>query len=185
MNIKQAIGYELSDALDMLMDVDSPLKVGARDGTNYFYCGTASDLKKNLDKVSRECYQNFKILAENSALSLEADVRRFPHLPNRISSETMLLGEWVCEVKSLAESLESSVRWLDFLADCGRWQEKVRDRRRTAKNARDRFRQFIPLNKRGVVDAFYADPAADADRPSVLIISGYEVGEWWTMEDSR
>ena len=187
MNLKNIIGLNLRDALEAIEDKSLPIKVGAKYGNNYFYCGTVGDLEKNLEKLSEEKHKEFVAARERTKGELEASVRNFPKIRSRVLIGNIPLTKWIESVKACALEYDEyrTKATLDFLMDCGKWAEKVRDGRNALNNSEKRLEGFMPLGSRGVMDAFFSSPVADDACPLVLIISGYEAGKYWTVDEAK
>lgn len=187
MNLKHIIGMDLDDALKEIKDKKTPLKVGAKYGTAFFYCGTVGDFEKHIDEISDKEYKKICKAYEHTKSELEGVVRRFPRIRNRIPDYKLSLTAWIEAAKGYAKDFDEYYTngTLDFLCDCGKWAQKVKDNRYTLENAEKKVQGFMPLRTRGVMEAFYTAPAADSACPLVLIISGYEIGDYWTVEESN
>lgn len=187
MNPRDIIGLNLSDALEAIEDKPLSLKVGGKYGTGYFYCGTVGDFEMRIDELSDEKHKEFFTARDRTKNELEASVRNSPRIKSRVLCGDIPMAEWIESAKALALEFDEyrTKATLDFLMDCGKWADKVRDGRNALNNAQKRLDGFMPLRTRGVMDAFFSSPVADDACPLVLIISGYESGCYWTIDEAK
>ena len=183
MSINDLVGLKLPDALSLMVNLDAPVKVGAKDGTAFFYAGSVAGLWQNLDRISTEQFEKFDWLARKGEVILKRALRGFPRIPMR--NRAMTVEDFIDEVKEKAERLGSSDMTLETLIEVGSWAKRVKDLRGTARTAKERLDAFTPLKERKVVEVFYADPVADKARPLVMVIDGCEHGDIWTVGESR
>lgn len=163
------------------------IKVGSKDGSGFFYCGTAGDFAENIDKISADMEKFFKDNDARATAELANLANRIPRYPRLWQGDLKMdMDDWFKAMSDRAKHIENRTGELTrFIIDLGKWAAKIDDVRRTAQNAKWKADSFTELRTRPVADSFFADRAADPEEPFVIILFGHEPGKWWTMEESR
>lgn len=133
------------------MDPDAIVKLGARDGTGFFYCGDVKTLRENLGEYSRTS----KLMARRMK---DRSYKRLIH---------------TCKVGTERKSMDSHL-----------WLKNIAHHAKSAYEYDVQHTDFKPLEKRSVLDVFQANKIADAAEPTVIIVTGYEYGNYWTMDEA-
>ena len=149
------------------------IKIGAKDGSACFYCGTVSDLTENFsnysDRVRKECEKRLK----NS----ETDYKRF-------------IGK---DPGSREAYFASKVRQPDFDREAPLGEDYIRFLISVGHEADIRYKsylqrktdrkKYIPLRQREVISCFKNEVYADAD-VTCIVIEGKEHGKYWVYGDA-
>lgn len=178
---KDLVGLKLPEALAVLYDSDKPIKIGAKDGTAFFYAGSVQGAAASIDEISAEQYKRFEDTRANAQTRLRRAAANFPHMTEKMKAASV--GQMVYRIKADAEKLSATEKYLRFLVDVGSYADNVLTLRSYVRTAKELLDRFKPMRERKVVEAFYADPVADAARPLVIMIDGFEYGQFWTMDE--
>ncbi len=178
---KDLVGLSLPEALAVLYDTERPVKIGAKDGIAFFYAGSVNVAAGCIDEISAEQYKHFEDAKNKAQTRLRRAASNFPHMTAKMQAESV--GAFVYRIKADAEKMSATEKYLRFLVDVGSYADNVLTLRSYVKTAKERIDAFKPMRERKVLEAFYADPVADAERPLVIIIDGNEAGQIWTMDE--
>lgn len=180
----------LADEL-LSMEPTQLVKIGARDGSGYFFCGTAKEFIDHIDEYSDTAYDFFKKTMEKASAKFEDLSKSFPEYPETYSlDKTKTFAEWLYMLQFGMGNFEDSSIWTHashirgFIDTLPRWMTKITIARKAARAADLYFRLFVPYTERRIVDMFYS--SADDDRNDILCIQveGYECGHYWLMKEA-
>ena len=147
---------------------DTPLKVGAK--SNYFYCGTVGDFIDHIDE-----YNYFAAKRADASLT-----RAKKLLKNALEAEPSPADYAKSILEDNAFSVDPSADgYLSYLGDYFKSLKKLTERCRTAKRAKDGFRD---LKYREIKRFEKSTVEPDC---YVLILSGEENGGYWMTTDAR
>ena len=148
---------------------NAKLKVGASDGSGFFYCGTVGDFITNMDDYSSLCEKNAHTSVIVAKKTLETRVKNPPSIDRFIRSE-IKKPKHDFSLKNFEFYLRHYLDAIDRLTNA-------------VDNAVVIESKFKHLDQREVVEIREASQVSD---PGVLIciISGYEKGAYWTMDEA-
>lgn len=159
----------LADLLATL-PADRRLKLGAHNGSSFFYVGTVADVRENMDLYSRKLRNYAKMQLINAKADLEQKLRNPPTLQRYAMAQVKTeKPDWTID---------------GFHAQAAGW---LRDVKRLAGNldkADRQYKAFADLPIREVLSHFDADPLVDTDT-TVIIVEGFEKGRYWTASESN
>ena len=163
----------------------SQIKIGAVDGSNYFYCGTVGDWLDHEKEYSAQTLADLTEFAQKQR-DIHAELcERVPDIPARLRA--MTLGEIIDEIvqtETDADFRGSNRSALGFFSVASRWIRQISDARTKAQKAQFRVDNFVPFGEREVDSIFFASDAAEPDETLVFKIEGGEFGEYWTMDEA-
>lgn len=151
-------------------DPDKLLKVGAKNGSGFFYCGTVGDFLENME-------DNSDLLRKHAISILQAAKRR---LNQRISNPPTI-DRFTRE--QLRGDGNPNLTFQNYRFYVEHWFSGVYGLKQAADNHEQRYDAFKPLDKRDVVEVRESLAAADPG-VTALIIEGYELGRYWTMDEA-
>lgn len=158
----------LADLLATL-PADRRLKLGAHNGSSFFYVGNVADCRENIDLYSRKLRNYARLQLINAQADLEQKLRNPPTLQRYAMAQVkMEKPDWSID---------------GFKAHAAGW---LRDVKRTSANLNKSDRQydaFTDLPIREVLSQFDADPQVETDT-TVIIVQGFEKGRYWTAAES-
>lgn len=148
----------LKELLETL-EPDEHIKIGAKDGSNYFYVGNPADMLSTFKKRNK-CYQQYdKIIydaANNLVTKLELKIKLLYSGIARQDSEMVR--------KNIVDRIIHTDK---------RYSEVVEKRDKT-----------VPLADREVISMFEADEVVD-EGTTAIIVDGTEFGRFWTYDEAR
>lgn len=150
------------------LETDQMIKIGAKDGTGFFYIGNPWDMLSTFKPENkRYCEYNKIIYAAND------------NLINKLKSEISAMYSGLAEEYKDAGNVENILRAVfrsgkakDILRNENRWDKAVTQQTMTK-----------PLEEREVLESFMSDPIADED-VYAIIVEGYEYGRFWVKEEA-
>lgn len=162
---------KLKKQLETLPD-EALIKVGAKNGSGWFYVGTVEELKRYMDVYNDTVYNRWKYIVKNATERLERAVDNTPTWAMYIRGTAKTMG-----IDTADFSFES------YLKSCRRYESKLM-KMRTLKQKYERIRDsYIHLEKREVVSCEKSDPVVDATFN--IIIDGSETGVVWTSDEIK
>lgn len=173
--------YELDDEL--------PLKIGAVDGSSYFYCGTVGEFRRRIDEYSAKGEKLYRESAEKSKKAYDDLSNRSPVFPNGFYNLLeMKLGGALKEMAHCVTDparTPMQVKMVRYIGELGKWARATDIARRRAKSANSLFSEWSPYGERRVREFFMADNVAEPDATMVIHIDGYELGSYWLISDAK
>lgn len=158
----------LADLLATL-PADRRLKLGAHNGSSFFYVGTVADVRENMDLYSRKLRNYARMQLINAQADLEQKLRNPPTLQRYAMAQVKTeKPDWTID---------------GFKAQAAGW---LRDVKRMTANLNKSDRQydaFADLPIREVLSHFDADPQVETDT-TVIIVDGFEKGRYWMGSES-
>lgn len=145
-----------------IKNYDGQVKVGARDGSGYFYMGTGDDLRTHLDK-----YEEMLRRYEADRVTKARDRVEFmkSHQPDALSFVTKFEDG-------------TSDMFLQYLDE---WLNEYRRRLARQRLAEEDYRQRKRLADRQVVKEYTATNFDEGAK--ILIIDGGAYGAYWTFDE--
>lgn len=153
------------------MAAEQRVKIGADGGSCFFYCGTAGEFLSNIEKFSHDCYMDAVLKNRESLAAMRDTIRKAPTL------ESWALNE-VNEKKPVLTSEQ-------YLGAVDAWLRGVQAKSTTWHNMADKLEKFQPISERDVVYVSDCDPVADEAGIKILVMTGFENGEYWTFHEAQ
>lgn len=151
-------------------DYNKPLKVGASDGSGFFYCGTVGDFVEDMEDYS-------DLLRKHAQANVQAANRR---LNQRLNNPPTI--ERFCREELRSDKPNLSFENFTFYVN--HYFSAIKNLKSAADTQVFNYDAFKPLGKREVVDIREASYAADPG-VTILIIEGYEIGKYWTVDEVK
>lgn len=139
------------------------IKVGAINGTSYFYIGTAGDLANNAEKYNATLRSYWKVKADREKNAI-----------TKLSEDTSI-SSYIRQVKDKPISTKGFLIYLDGVF------RKITIRTDRMNDSIDHLRTFVPLMRRQVIRCERASDVVD--NSLVIVVTGYEQGKLWTVQE--
>ena len=160
--------YELLATLDG----EKKIKVGAVNGSSYFYVGTAGDLYTNFtdyaDRVRKETDRKITV-AERAYRQFKrrdpGSLANYFHMKEKSGHPVDTVGD-------------DFVYFLQAVARSGKIRKDA------VKEAHENKKKYIPLRKRTVIRSFEASPIVD-EGVLCIHIEGKEKGQFWVCSEGH
>lgn len=151
-------------------DGNMNLKVGAVDGSGFFYIGTVADFAENIGAYDAATKSNFIKLVKKSKKVLKDALANAPTLESY--------------AKQKLETERKIMTFDGFRAEAERFFYDVKVKQKTLERRIERMESFIPLADRNVRDYAMCDTAVEENCLRVLL-DGHERGEFWATADGK
>lgn len=159
-----------------LRDRDTQIKVGAQNGSGFFYIGTVGDFLDNSEKYEQADISYFdnrvKRANENLESTLNADT----------SYSGFAKKQYRKWENTGTKPIFSTDAYNQFL--CGHASQLLK-KFQTFINERKYRGERTPLMSRKVTDFFAADKVAEPEDVLVIQIEGRESGQYWTFDEAE
>ena len=143
---------------------DYNLKIGAKDGNGYFYCGTVGDWLQNGDSYSDTLKENIRTKLIKYKNTCESLILNFcKDILKDSESGHITTGNY-------SETLEAQI--LNISRGIN-----------TKNNAKKRLNSYVRINDREVVETFEADLAVEYPECLTILVKGTESGKYWCTEE--
>lgn len=149
---------------------DYNLKVGAIDGSTFFYLGTVSDLRGKMESRSEELMQMTIQARDKATKRTEASRRTYQKLALQLAQRMEEAGLTNEEQTTWRTSLKNQRRLINQLESL-------------ATAARKAALEFKPLSRRVVLEAYMATHEIDP-QTIIVIVTGCEIGKYWVREEA-
>ena len=176
--------------LEKLNELDDgmKLKVGAVNGTSYFYCGTVGEFKARVGEYSRKGEKIYRDSAERAQTEMDNVIRDRPKIPSGFAN--ILDKRFIDVLDEVYECATSEVRspmqlrMVRYVAELGVWARKADAVRRRMKTSKALLGVWIPYEERKVSTWFMADATVEPEETVIVQIDGHECGEYWLISDA-
>lgn len=153
---------------------DQKIKIGAKDGTGWWYVGLAGDVRLSIEALDEKCLKYAMDIQKNAVKSLNT------RLKNQPTPEVF--------ARAQIKKAEDSREYLDlsreaYQAALEKYFTDVHKAVTHLKTVSKRLKEYVKLQERPVVDCSMSDPAADAGTVRVLT-EGYEYGAFWATDEA-
>lgn len=153
---------------------EQKLKIGAANGTGWWYVGTVGDVRMNIQALNEKCHKYAMDVQKNAVRSLN----------NRLKNQP------TPEAFARAQIKKADARgWLDlsreaYQAALERYFADVYKTVLHLKTVSQQLKEYVDLQQREIVDFSMSDPAADFDTLRV-VTDGFEEGGFWTTDEAE
>lgn len=153
---------------------EQKLKIGAADGTGWWYVGTVGDVRMWNEALDEKCHKYAMDIQNNAVKSLNARLKNQP-TPEAFAWAQIKKAEDNGEYLDLSrEAYKAALE--KYFADV---HKAVAHMKAMSK----RLKEYVKVQEREVIDCAMCDPAADAGVVRVLT-AGYENGAFWTTDEA-
>jgi len=167
------------------------IKVGANDGSSFFYCGTAGEFLANIEAIDeglRDKTKNaMKVLRREFLKSMQG----FSYSEN---GETMAARNAETKTETTAENDMSFTAWTEqkikestegLRRAYNEWLAGVGQKQADAIAAEKLMREEKSVLEREVITVFAADAIVEPELTLCVLIFGWENGQYWTMDEVK
>lgn len=155
------------------LDPEQPIKIGAKDGSSFFYVGTPNDMLATFDTSSKR-YGEYDMVIYRS---YERAIKNY-EIEANAAYESAMKDAQERGAELTAKGFKKALRII-FNSDAAKVIRKVEDK--LAKTTAHQ-RQTKSLQDREVMDSFIADKVVDDC--FAIIVEGFEYGRYWTMDEA-
>ena len=153
---------------------EQKLKIGAADGTGWWYVGTVGDVRMWNEALDEKCHKYAMDIQKNAVKSLNARLKNQP-TPEAFARAQIKKAEDTGEYLDLSrEAYQAALE--KYFADV---HKAVAHMKAMSK----RLKEYVKLQEREVIDCAMSDKAADPGVVRVLT-AGYENGAFWTTDEA-
>ena len=150
------------------LEPDRLIKIGAQDGTGFFYVGNPADMLATFDSENKR-------IGEYDMLIYASNENAIAKLKEQISVMYANLAEQfkdAGDIPAIIRAVFRSGKAKDIIRNENRYEKAVTQQKMTKS-----------LMDREVMDSFEADPIAD-ENVYAIIVEGYEFGKFWCKEEA-
>ena len=150
------------------LEPDRLIKIGAQDGTGFFYVGNPADMLATFDSENKR-------IGEYDMLIYASNENAIAKLKEQISVMYANLAEQfkdAGDIPAIIRAVFRSGKAKDILRNENRYEKAVTQQKMTKS-----------LMDREVMDSFESDPIAD-ENVYAIIVEGYEFGKFWCKEEA-
>lgn len=155
------------------LDPEQPIKIGAKDGSSFFYVGTPADMLATFDTSSKR-YGEYDMVIYRS---YERAIKNY-EIEANAAYESAMKDAQERGAELTAKGFKKALRII-FNSDASKAILKIEDK--LAKTTAHQ-RQTKSLQDREVMDSFIADKVVDDC--FAIIVEGFEYGRYWTMDEA-
>lgn len=161
--------------LEVLQEMapDAVIKVGAKDGSSFFYIGSAGYMIENISTISGQILSDWRRLLKN------AETKAYATASNLVSYQEFCARQ--IRKKTLDYSYRPNFDYTAYLDMLAAYTQKLYTSIKNCDRIHGIIASFQYLDKRYVADCFQADPVVDDT--TVIIISGKESGAFWKASE--
>lgn len=155
------------------LDPEQPIKIGAKDGSSFFYVGTPADMLATFDTSSKR-YGEYDMVIYKS---YEKAIKRYEMEASEAYDNAMKYAQ-EHGAELTAKGFKRALRTI-FNSDTSKAILKVEDK---LAKATAHQRKTKSMQGRDVMDSFKADKVVDD--ALAIIVEGFEYGRYWTMDEA-
>lgn len=155
------------------LDPEQPIKIGAKDGSSFFYVGTPADMLATFDTSSTR-YGEYDMVIYRS---YERAIKLYEKQVSEAYDSAMKYAQ-EHDAELTAKGFKKALRII-FNSDASKAILKVEDK---LAKATAHQRQTKSMQDRDVMDSFKADKVVDDCL--AIIVEGFEYGRYWTTDEA-
>lgn len=155
------------------LDKEQPIKIGAKDGSSFFYVGTPADMLATFDTSSKR-YGEYDMVIYRS---YERAIKNYEIEANAAYENAMKYAE-ERGAELTAKGFKKALR-LIFNSNASKAILKVEDK---LAKATAHQRQTKSMQDRDVMDSFKADKVVDDCL--AITVEGFEYGRYWAKDEA-
>lgn len=173
-NISGASSAERKSTLaDLLEGYDGPVKIGAKDGSGFIYCGLLKDL--NAEDVNDE-------LIGAAADGIKYQDERLDIIRRNGANLSAFFDKMISDAKRENKKELPPFHIGDYITYLEKRVERMAYHYAQAEELRDYIRKLKPFMKREVLDMYESIDPDDPDT-MIVIVEGNETGPAWTTSE--
>lgn len=160
---------------------DRILKIGAESGTSFFFVGTKKDFVMNIDKYSEALRKDAEEKKKKAKMALDSYLKKPVGIEVYIRENMNREQQKGFDLDSIKSwfSWESYIEWLEGKLD------KCKTKYASYVKRCVEAKEFAPLNLRKVIEVRDADEIIEPSGATIIIITGYENGAYWTSDETN
>lgn len=155
------------------LDPEQPIKIGAKDGSSFFYLGTPKDMLATFDTSSTR-YGEYDMVIYNA---YERAIKRYEEQVSDSYNDAMKYAQ-EHGAELTAKGFKKALRTI-FNSDTAKNILKMENK---LAEAVAHQRQTKSMQDREVMDSFKADKVVDDCL--AIIVEGFEYGRYWTTDEA-
>ena len=157
-------------------DAGQKIKIGAKDGTGWWYVGTVADVRQYLEVLNDKCFKYATTVQKNAVETLDTRLKKWP------TPETYAR----LQLRRHADGRDSDLSLGGYTDTLKQWFADAWLAQRHLEQASARLKHYVPLSLREVVDVSKSEPCESGD-PGVIriLLAGYEYGAFWTTTEAE
>ena len=168
--MQELIGKKLKVVLKQLKEDGINVKVGAKNGTSFIFCGTASEFIAKSSTLELEYYNKAVNAVVNARKYLNRGIEAY--LSPKDYIKTMYEESGGTDVGTYEHYIETLQRYF----------KKANNRKQRLTEVEDILENRTALLTRKVVDVY---PSITEENTLILIIEGNEIGTFWDSEECK
>lgn len=149
------------------LEPDQLIKIGAKDGTSFFYVGTPKDVLDTFDSKSKRAGEYDMLISAANDNAIEKVTEQSSVMYEQVAKEYKNAGELPAILRAVFRS--DNVKAILKMEN--RYDKLITQRKMTK-----------PLKNREVMGSFESDPIAD-ENVYAIIVEGYEQGKFWHTDE--
>ena len=150
---------------------ETVIKVGATDGSAFFYVGTAEDFIENVEYYTFLLKEGWARTYNRCNEAVKTAIKNYPTIADYMSDQR--------KQTKPDFTLEGYNKCL------AAWMKKIGRMHSAEQKMLEKKNSFCDLKWREIVYTKDSDPAADVEGSKVVVINGYEFGSYWTTEEAK
>ena len=150
------------------LEPDQLIKIGAKDGTGFFYVGTPKDVLDTFNSKSKRACEYDMLISAAYDNAIAKVTEQSSVMYEQVSKEYENAGDLPAILRAVFRS--NNVKAILKMEN--RYDKLITQRKMTK-----------PLKNREVMDSFESDPIAD-ENVFAIIVEGYEYGKFWCAEEA-
>lgn len=163
---------------------DRILKIGAESGTSFFFIGTKKEFVMNIDKYSEALKKDAEEKKKKARMSLDSYLKKPVDLESYVRENMNRERQ-----KGLKDfDADGIKKWFNFDSFMDWLENKLNQCKAKYTSYIKRcveVEEFVPLDLRKVVDMRDADELIEPYGATIIILTGYENGAYWTSDETN
>lgn len=176
---------------DKLMEYDesTPLKIGAVDGTRFFYCGSVGEFLENIERYANVGRDAYTKCVERYIIELHELIKEQPPLPDECywarDAKLSDVVNAIAECAIATSRTHDKAKLLRWVSAFGTWTYKTAAAANKLKAVKNLYDVWIPYADRYVASVWEVDTVADPAGGIAVTVEGYETGAYWIHEEAK
>lgn len=155
---------------------NTKIKIGADDGTGFFYVGTVGDIVDGMSKFEKIDHAYYKNRLKSARQEFASEVNR--------DVSIMAYAKNVFNRVNANKSIGNPFSEEDYQRFVAHHFKLLNAKYKTKLEEEEANNNYIPLSRRTVSGTFKAAKPVD-DNVTVIMVSGYEKGAYWTYDEAE
>lgn len=175
----------------MEKDEGTLLKIGANDGSSFFYCGTAGDFLANIENIDRILFDKTRAAKERMKKEFLKSMQGFIYTEK--AAETAKRNAEGKEEKKGKEKDMTYTEWTEMKIResteglrmaYNEWLAIVAQKQAAAIAAEKLVSEPRSVLDRKVITVFLADAIVEPEVTINVLVYGWEIGQYWTLDEA-